>query len=626
MIKLFKIKPLRQLLCLLLFAPTLVANTLAGSEDWRWQNVARVVVIPDVHGAYPALVRLLKATGVVDRKLGWSGGKTHLVSLGDLLDRGAGSRAAMDLLMRLQEEALQAGGRVHVVMGNHEHMNLVGDLRYVAKGEYQAFAAEEDAGQRATARERFADSHPELQDTALEQAFNERYPPGYFAHRAAFRPDGRYGRWLLGLPTLVIVNDDAFVHGGLSELTSEMSAKQLNNSFSDDLSRYLAVWQELVAAGALPDEEPDLAVATGPEGMMAVPSSCIEARAQSCVPGENEKVESLLEQFNQLSKAPVHSGDSPFWYRGSIYCRDILERPRLNRHLENLGVNRLIVGHTPTQDGRVHIIRDGKVVMADTGMLVSYYKGRPAALVLQNGQTQVQYLDPEERLPADLEGRRVAYQLTAPQILQALAEGSIESVKASEDQQTRIVELDFKGKSIRAVFYPADRKQGAAKQLAADALDGLLGSELIPPTVARNIEGTDGALQLLYADLISEPQRLERGLAFSGWCPMQQQIQLMSVFDLLSGNRARTVDMIHYRWMSWILQLPDHQNAFGKSKRLPAGLKSGVLQVPETVISALESLTESRLATELGQWLSKKQRAALLARRDALLKFLAGGK
>ena len=100
----------------------------ADSEPWRWSDIERIVVIPDIHGAYPAFVRLLKATDIVDDSLSWTGGNSHLVSLGDLLDRGAESRKVMDLLMRLQTEAPTAGGYVHVVAGNHELMNLMGEL------------------------------------------------------------------------------------------------------------------------------------------------------------------------------------------------------------------------------------------------------------------------------------------------------------------------------------------------------------------------------------------------------------------------------------------------------------------------------------------------------------------
>ncbi len=115
----------------------MLAVLLAGgvraeeSQPVAWQGIERVVAFADVHGAYAELTALLRSVGVVDEDLRWTGGRTHLVSLGDLLDRGADSRKVMDLLMRLQGEAATAGGRVHVVLGNHEAMNVLGDLRYV---------------------------------------------------------------------------------------------------------------------------------------------------------------------------------------------------------------------------------------------------------------------------------------------------------------------------------------------------------------------------------------------------------------------------------------------------------------------------------------------------------------
>src|SRR5688500_14236380 len=82
-------------------------------------GVERVIAFADVHGAYGDLVKLLKAVGVVDGDLHWSGGRTHLVSTGDLLDRGKDSRKVMDLLMRLQGEAAAAGGQVHEIGRAH---------------------------------------------------------------------------------------------------------------------------------------------------------------------------------------------------------------------------------------------------------------------------------------------------------------------------------------------------------------------------------------------------------------------------------------------------------------------------------------------------------------------------
>ena len=39
----------------------------------------------------------------------WSGGKTHLVQMGDLIDRGPDSRKIMDLLMNLEQQARRGG-------------------------------------------------------------------------------------------------------------------------------------------------------------------------------------------------------------------------------------------------------------------------------------------------------------------------------------------------------------------------------------------------------------------------------------------------------------------------------------------------------------------------------------
>ena len=58
-----------------------------SSSQWRWAGVERVVAVGDVHGAYPSLLELLQASQLLSEKGHWSGGKAHLVMLGDLLDR-----------------------------------------------------------------------------------------------------------------------------------------------------------------------------------------------------------------------------------------------------------------------------------------------------------------------------------------------------------------------------------------------------------------------------------------------------------------------------------------------------------------------------------------------------------
>jgi hypothetical protein len=82
----------------------------AWPREWRFDGVDRVVAIADIHGAYDAMVPTLQNADILGEDLSWTGGKTTLVIVGDILDRGPKSRAAMDLLMRLEGEAESAGG------------------------------------------------------------------------------------------------------------------------------------------------------------------------------------------------------------------------------------------------------------------------------------------------------------------------------------------------------------------------------------------------------------------------------------------------------------------------------------------------------------------------------------
>ncbi len=99
-----------------------------------------LVAIGDVHGDFDDFVAILQRIGLIDKQNHWAGGKTTFVQTGDLLDRGPKPREVMDLMMALEKEAGQAGGRVVGLLGNHEMMNIMGDLRYVTPENYASFA------------------------------------------------------------------------------------------------------------------------------------------------------------------------------------------------------------------------------------------------------------------------------------------------------------------------------------------------------------------------------------------------------------------------------------------------------------------------------------------------------
>ena len=77
-------------------------------------------LIGDLHGQYRDYARLLKASNLCDADLNWAGGSHALWLMGDLFDRGASGLRCIDLTMKLQQQATDAGGSVNSLLGNHE--------------------------------------------------------------------------------------------------------------------------------------------------------------------------------------------------------------------------------------------------------------------------------------------------------------------------------------------------------------------------------------------------------------------------------------------------------------------------------------------------------------------------
>jgi hypothetical protein len=568
----------------------------------RGSETARVVVFGDVHGAYGALVELLTGTGVIGSDLHWRGGRTQVVSLGDLVDRGPDARRVLDLIMRLQGEAEAAGGALHVVLGNHEVMNLLGDWRYVVAADYAAFAAEETAATRAAAYAEFAAQLEGGDSPATRERFERSFPPGFFARQAAFAPTGTYGAWLTSLPAIVVLDGTAYVHGGLSALVAEQGLG-VNAKLRATLARYLELRADLAARGLLPgpDRERDVETAR----------AALATAAADAVP--------LLEEFVALGDAAELGVDGPLWYRGSLYCKPLIEVPTLEAALAALGARRVIVGHTPTGDRRVHALYDGKLVAADTGMLAEYFRGRPAALVLDDGDVEVRYFAPPQDARLEPNGSVVAYGRTERDLRAALEQGAVTSVERGQGAAPWRVALEHEGTAVAAMFYPRGGDGAGDLELAADSLDELLGTTLVAPTVPRAIEGEDGALQLRYPDAISEADRLARGLGFSGWCPIEPQTRLMYAFDVLTFNRGRAATNIVFANDLTDLTLTDHGRAFGTERALPSSFDPGMLAIPPSLKATLGALDEPRLTAALGKWLDSRRIRALLERRDKLL-------
>lgn len=102
-----------------------------------------LLAISDLEGNLDHLLQFLQFHSVIDGQFDWSWGTNHLLFNGDSVDRGNQVTELLWFMRKLQHQAFSAGGRVHVVIGNHEAMILAGDIRYTHPT-YKYVAAESD--------------------------------------------------------------------------------------------------------------------------------------------------------------------------------------------------------------------------------------------------------------------------------------------------------------------------------------------------------------------------------------------------------------------------------------------------------------------------------------------------
>jgi calcineurin-like phosphoesterase family protein len=579
----------------------------AQSAPLQWSGIDRVVAFADVHGAHTELVGLLRDTGILDSQDHWAAGRTHLVSLGDLLDRGADSRKVMDLLMRLQGEAQATGGQLHVLLGNHEVMNILGDLRYVEAGEYASYGDMESPTERAELRQAWESAR----GAGSGAAFDQKFPPGYFGHRAAFSPKGKYGQWLLTLPVAIVLNDTLFMHAGTSNILRGMSLQELNLRYRTALTDYIGLAGRLEQAKLLQaSDEYDARPQLAKDRLAAT------AAANGGTP--DATLTDVIQRFDAAAGNVLLSQDGPNWYRGAALCNEVAEADVLLPLLQQFGAARLVVGHTPTRDSRAATRFDGRVVKLDAGMNHAVYKGRAAALFLQPSGLSVRYTGQPDATPLQPEGLFVApNEFDDASVLAALRDGEV-TVTGPRGPNEMNVSVSHGGKRFPAVFR-LRAKDAARKEVAAYRLDRQLGLGLVPVTVEREMQGQRGVLQGRPLKWVTQAEVQQQSLRGGGWCRTEPQFQLVYAFDTLIGNESRTAESLLFDSDSWFVYVTSHEHAFGTTKGLPAYLKSRPPTLGAEVRRRLGALDEAGLKSALGESVDASARKAILKRRDALL-------
>jgi Calcineurin-like phosphoesterase len=345
-----------------------------------------LIAIGDVHGDFDDFVAILQHTSLIDKQNHWTGGKTTLVQVGDLLDRGPKPREVMDLLMALEKEAPKDGGQVVSLLGNHEMMNIMGDLRYVTPENYASFAESNSEERRKAAYKDYAkwrEAHqallPELPQPleVTEAEWMARHPAGFIEQREAFSPKGSYGKWLRGHAAVADIDGALFLHGGISPALASMKLNEINSRIRDEISIFDSCKQYMV-------EERLILPFFNLQEIAAVVQAEISAEQKSRVPS-NPDLRARISQFLQFPTWLSVRTDGPLWFRGYDQWSDEEGSLQVDKILQSFHANHLVTGHTVQKGGRIRDRFGGKLFLIDTGMLSSYYPGgRASALAIEN--------------------------------------------------------------------------------------------------------------------------------------------------------------------------------------------------------------------------------------------------
>ncbi|MFT3727007.1 MAG: metallophosphoesterase [Terricaulis sp.] len=332
----------------------------AHADTSSWTGVQRVVVFGDLHGEADKFEAMLHDAGLVDASGNWSGGQTHFVQLGDVPDRGPNSRAILDHLMRLEPQARAAGGYVHALIGNHEAMNFLGDLRYTSAGEFASYADRDSAHRREQYYQRtitYLRAHPtpgaapQVFDDAYRRQWEANHPLGYVELRNAWSPSGVYGRWIAQHDAVIRINDMVFMHGGIGPTYPPADRAALNGAVQSALRGH-------PVSGDLSD---------------------------------------ILENEN-----------GPLWYRGLAVNAEASERANVDALLQRFGASHIVLGHTkraplvlPRFGGKV-ILTDIAVgagatdphafLIVEGGAYTAVYRGQRVSLGDMSDATRCAYL------------------------------------------------------------------------------------------------------------------------------------------------------------------------------------------------------------------------------------------
>jgi hypothetical protein len=170
---------------LAIVASLLMITNQGWSEEYEFETSGKVFAIGDINGGFEELVAVLNEVELIDASQNWGGGDSHLVSLGNLRGKAGNGNKVIALFMKLEQQAVEAGGRLHVLLGD-------------------------------------ADLETLIENTNLDSESRD---------------------WLHQLPIVIEINETIYVHGGIADGFVNESLESINKMAAQALSaaRFSAV-------------------------------------------------------------------------------------------------------------------------------------------------------------------------------------------------------------------------------------------------------------------------------------------------------------------------------------------------------------------------------------------------
>jgi hypothetical protein len=356
----------------------------------------RVVAIGDIHGDYKAFIGILEAAGLADSSGTWSGGTAVLVQTGDYFDRGPDIKKLLDFLRGLESSAAPSGGSVHILLGNHEAMNLLGEVRDVNPAAYDAFAGSEADKRRerafrdylaiGDARERALGSRPEPYREKNREKWLDAHPKGYIEYQAAMQADGEYGGWLRQRQAVIRIGDTVFLHAGINPADPPSSLEDLNRILASEIRKFDTARKYMVDDGLI------LPFFSLEETVEAARVEAAGLKGHQLVAPNRHHVD-MINAVLAIGTSPLLTSEGPLWFRGFDTWTEEDGRPLMQRLLSRYGAQRFVTAHSIQNTGRIVSRFGGREFLIDTAMSSVYKGGRASALEIVGDHVTAIYRD-----------------------------------------------------------------------------------------------------------------------------------------------------------------------------------------------------------------------------------------